>query len=249
MWLAGGIILGFLFLKPTSTGTFALVAIIWLILLRRWRGLIGVALALASNFVVAWIVDPRWFWDWLNSVVAKPAQMWHEVPTLWGLFVPLFGPKLPWLIIATIISGMVMLFAIYVISKQEVESQLTLLSGILIPISLISTPYLLKYEMVMLIPSMIAGMALLDRSGGSFVTIVSFPLFLGLLSAGILELSIKYGEVVWILLPLVVMGSFLFSLRYTIWKGMAKGNTAYLNLPGQPNEIPDVQDTTYQIMK
>jgi hypothetical protein len=231
MWLAGGMVLGFLILKPTSTGTFALAAIVWLILLRKWRGLIGTALTLTVLFTIAWIVDPRWFGAWLTIVIAKPAQMWRVVPTLWGLCVPLFGTKWPWLIFAALIGGMLVLFTVYRVSRKPLESQIPLLGGILIPISLMATPYLLRYEMMMLIPSIIAAMALLDRSGGSFAATVSLPLILSLLSVGVHELSIKYGETVWILLPILVMGSFLLVSRYAAGKGVAEGDISYLNLP------------------
>jgi len=152
-WVAGGLVLGLLILKPTGAGTFAFAVIIWLILLKKWGGLVGVALTLASAFTVAWVVDPRWLGDWLNIALAKPAQMWPGVPTLWGLFVSLFGPEMPWLLLAAILSGMLLLFGVRVASRKEPDAQLTWLSGIVLPLSLTSTPYLLYYEMVMLIPS------------------------------------------------------------------------------------------------
>jgi len=235
-WVAGGLVLGLLILKPTGAGTFAFAVIIWLILLKKWGGLVGVALTLASAFTVAWVVDPRWLGDWLNIALAKPAQMWPGVPTLWGLFVSLFGPEMPWLLLAAILSGMLLLFGVRVASRKEPDAQLTWLSGIVLPLSLTSTPYLLYYEMVMLIPSMLAGMALLDRAGGSFAAVVSLPFLISLLSVGILALSLKYGETVWILFPMLVLGSFLLSSRYAAGKVMTEPSTAHTGLPNHSLE-------------
>jgi len=214
----GGLALGLLILKPTGAGTFVFAAIIWLILLRKWGGLAGVSLTVTSAIAVAWVVEPRWLGDWLKIALAKPAQMWPEVPTLSGLFVSLFGPERPWLLLAAILSGMLLLFGVRLVSRKEPDAQLAWLSGIVIPLSLTSTPYLLNYEMVILIPSMLAGMALLDRAGGSFVAVVSFPLLISLLSVGILAVSLKIGETVWILFPMLVLGSFVLVSRYAAGK-------------------------------
>jgi hypothetical protein len=212
-WVEGGLVLGLLILKPTGAGTFIFAAIIWLILQKKWEALVGVTLTLASALTFSWIIEPRWLGDWLSVALTKPAQMWPEVPTLWGLSVSLFGPEKPWLLLAASLSTMLLLFSVRLVSRKEPEVQLTWLSGIVIPLSLISTPYLLYYEMVMLIPSMLAGMALLDRAGASFAAVVSFPLLFSLLSVVIFSLSLKNGDLVWILLPVLVLGSFFLITR------------------------------------
>jgi len=83
---------------------------------------------------------------------------------------------------------------------------------------------------------MLAGMALLDRAGGSFAAVVSLPFLISLLSVGILALSLKYGETVWILFPMLVLGSFLLSSRYAAGKVMTEPSTAHTGLPNHSLE-------------
>jgi hypothetical protein len=217
-WLAGGLVLGLLILKPTSAGTFALAAIIWLILRKKWRGLVGLGLTAASTFAIAWAFNPRWLSDWLYIALAKPTQMWPEVPTVWGVIVRLFGEETKWLLLAAIISGLLLLFSVLIVAQKEPDAQLSWLSGFVIPISLLATPYLLYYELVLLIPAILTIMAVLDRAGASFAALSSFPLFISILSVGIFMLSLRFGEPIWFLLPILILVFFLLSVQFAAGK-------------------------------
>ncbi len=67
--------------------------------------------------------------------------------------------------------------------------------------------------MALLVPAIIASLALLDKGEAPFCIIALAPLGLSLVGLGIYVVGVQFGALFQLLLPVVVMGSFLWARR------------------------------------
>jgi hypothetical protein len=213
-WGLGGIILGLMILKPVGAGIFLAATCLWLVLHRKWRGLLGIAATLGISLSLAWIVQPSWFMEWSRVSVDRVALRSPAMPTLWGMVAQVTASTPGWPFIAGGWVGIVLLLSVLTLTRWPAKMQLMGLGGILLPAALLSAPYLLDYEMVMLVPAIIASTALLDWGGAPFSLVALWPLGISLLGVGIYAGSLRAGRLLEILLPILVIGCFLWARHY-----------------------------------
>jgi hypothetical protein len=213
-WGLGGACLGLLILKPVGAGIFLAAVCLWLALHRKWRALAGAAVTLGISLGLAQIIQPNWLAEWAAVATTRVGVRAATMPTLWGLTASLTASRPGWQVIAGGAAGAVLLAGFGALARWPANRQVTGLSGILLPVSLLATPYALDYEMVMLVPALIAGMALLDEGGAPFSAVALWPLGISLLAVCIYVGAKKYGNLAEILLLAAVTGSFLWARHY-----------------------------------
>ena len=146
-----GMVLSLLILKPNLPVLF-LPAVALLFLVRRdWHGTLGLASGGLGLLLLAWMVQPGWFVEWLG--VSEKTRVTFGMPTLWGLAFDLAPERRLTLGIA--LTATVTAVVLLVVAKRSDNPQLGM--GLAICGSLMVTPYLWNYDqLLLLVPALIA---------------------------------------------------------------------------------------------
>lgn len=222
-WFWGGAIVALIALKPTSALVFLPAICIWLLWRRQFSGLAGVGLTLAILWSTAAFVRPDWLLDWVAISQSKVAYTWSTAfpPTAWGWLAMLTSLGHGWTLFAAGVAAGAVLLALWITSRAQAEEQWLLVIGVVLPASLLATPYLWSYEYVMLVAPIVAATALLDKAGVPFVVVALIPFLTGLVAAALLVLAVRLGHDAWgLLLPVAV--AFLFGGAFAL--ATSRGN-------------------------
>ncbi|MCP4417524.1 MAG: DUF2029 domain-containing protein [Chloroflexi bacterium] len=160
-----GITLAFIIIKPNPFILFIPAFGLWLLWQQRWHILAGAAASGLGMFVVSWLVQPGWLFQWLN--VRGKTEATAITPTLWGLayeITPEWGAilGLGFVVGITAVVGLI-------IFRNRTLNEAQVLPLVLIT-SLLTTPYAWVYEhLLLLIPSMLLFLAIKQRKLAAFV--------------------------------------------------------------------------------
>jgi hypothetical protein len=213
-WLIAGILIAFSMIKPQIGLPFVLLISFWLIIRKKWSGLIGEVLQLIVLYFIGFLVNPSWLIQWLSIGSQKIGSTICCTPTLWGLSSLICSFELSSALkMGTIVVILVCLLQL-VIFFQIPGDRADIAFGFSIPVSLLISPYLWTYShIILLIPILIIVRTLKERHYPFLIT-GPFPLYMALLSGAIVFISMKIGvDVVTSVVPIITF-IVLFFLNY-----------------------------------
>ena len=181
-WLAGGLLLGLTIVKPQPVAFLIPMIALWLLVNRRWRALVGLAVSLGTGVFATLVFFPTFFQDWQIVVTTKVGGVAARMPTIWGLTLDLFGASSLALASAATLCLLALAACGFIILRWHDCRALELVSVLLV-FSLLVTPYLWNYDQILLVMPLLVALIRLDQRGVSFRTMVLFlPLVLDLIA-------------------------------------------------------------------
>lgn len=214
-WWQGAVVAAFLLLKPTIGLPVLGLCCIYLFLLGKYRPLMAAFLAALLIAVAGWLIDPGWISMFLSVGSGKFNETFGYNPSVWGLT----GFFCRQSALCTVSWGglfaLVLVAAtVYLLLVQGRRMSPALLLSLVIPVSLLITPYLWAYDQILLLVSVCMVVELLVRKRYPYMLAASFPLLFSLLSLLLLSLANTVGHDAWsAALPLlmVLLVGFLIS--------------------------------------
>lgn len=184
-WLAGGMLLSLLALKPQLGGPLLITVLLWLVLRRRWSALAGIVAGGLALDALGFLADPGWIGKFLSIGSGKFSSTFGFSPTVWGLAAWLTGFR-PSLGIPLGSLAALLVVALVAWSLSKTHDPALALSGMVV-LALLITPYLWSYDQtLLLLPIAVCTLALLDR----------MPYLLGaLLPLGMASLAVLFQMV------------------------------------------------------
>lgn len=191
-WLPGGMILAVLIIKPQMGLSIIFLLGCWLFYKRRWDGIAGIALGGLLLTGISLILDPDWISRWMGVASNKFSSSMGDSATAWGIarsICGIYGPCM--LSIGTVL--VLLLFAIYLLILPKL-SHLSAVEagGVAIAVGLLLPPYLITYDMaILIIPIICLAMRFASRGTADFWVAV-FPLAITVLSVVVVVISTNY---------------------------------------------------------
>ena len=202
-----GLFFGFLFLKPSITGIFLVVVIVWFLSNRSWKALTGLGVTIGSLITITIIIQSGWILDWLMIGKGKALSTAGTTPTFWGLTAMVLPQLDVWLWVTLSLSFVLIAFGIFFLFKAKPEGELLYLTGVLLPLSLFITPYLWAYDHILLLVPIVLLVAKMDGLQMPFILNSSLFLFLDVVALILLFLaSIIGSDRLSGILPLFIIG-------------------------------------------
>jgi hypothetical protein len=84
-WSIGALLLPLVVLKPNIGGPILIILIFWLLLQKRVKAFIGIAISSLVLIFIGMIIYPNWILNYLEIGNTKMTQTFGFSPTLWGL--------------------------------------------------------------------------------------------------------------------------------------------------------------------
>lgn len=152
--LVGGAIIALLILRPNPVIYFLPVMLIWAMVQKRWRILVGFGTFILLLLSVSELIEPGWTIAWLKYTIGDQGKLYtygQISPTLWGMLVD-FGASWDPLLRNSVYSFVAILLCLAGIRLTFLKAiPLDLLISILITISLCITPYAWNYDHILLL--------------------------------------------------------------------------------------------------
>lgn len=204
-WFLGGMALALTALKPQVGAPLLFFLGLWQVFRWRWRAILGEVIALVGLLVLGLAFDLTWVGRWLAIGGDKTIQNFYSTPTLWGLTALVCKPSLAciqWM--GAILSIVTAALVLWVILRRPIED-LTYVTGTVLCGALFISPYLWSYSQLLLILPLLSITVALYRMHRPYLVVAGFPLFMALISFGLLGVSIGIGaDLASALLPLLV---------------------------------------------
>jgi Glycosyltransferase family 87 len=160
--LLAGVSLWLCMLKPHLFLPFGVVLVVWAVITRSYKVLIGVAVALGGSTVTAFLLDPL-VWTHYRQMVSM-ARMEATIPCLSRMLQWCFSPNTVWLPYLPAVSGCVWGLAYF--RKHRDDWDWMEHGSPLMLVSVMVAPYTWLTDQVILIPALLHG-AYLTRSRSS----------------------------------------------------------------------------------
>jgi hypothetical protein len=205
--LLSGFFLGFLFLKPPITGLFLAVLILWFIIRKSWKTLVGMVVTIGSLITISTLIQPSWMMEWLLIGQGKALLTGGTTPTLWGLTAVVIHQPVLWFWISLSLSFILMGIGFIFLLRAKPKRETMYLTAILLPLSLFTTPYLWAYDQILLLIPMVTIVAMLDELRIPFVMNSSLLLFFDIFVLLLLLLAPTIGnDRLSAIVPLLIIG-------------------------------------------
>ena len=150
-WFLGGFVLSTLSLKPSIGFPVLILAGLWLLSVKQWRGILGMMLGgLVLVMSGAW-VDSQWIVHYVNIAGNSFYKYYGMHPTLWGVVDKIFKVNSLSLVIGFVCVAVVLAIEAYLFlgNKSKVEAFPAFAS--ILPAALLIAPYSWNYDQVLLI--------------------------------------------------------------------------------------------------
>jgi hypothetical protein len=119
---------------------------IWMLLKKHWGAIAGMGGTVLGWMVLSFAAKRNWMGDWLSSGTGKLDSNAALMPTLRGASAQLFGLRSGWQLFAVFLSILLLAFGVFIAWKSKSENEMHPLAWFLIPISLLTIPYIWNYE-------------------------------------------------------------------------------------------------------
>ena len=214
-WFIGSIIVTLSIIKPQIGFPLIAFLTVWLIIRRLWNAMLGVGITLFVFYMVGWLFDHYWLFQWIEISRSKNEPLFCCTPTIWGLGSALcnFNPGCG--VVLGIIIALGLCSILLVLLAPIPTGEVKFVFGLSIPVALLVSPYLWTYSQIsLLIPIMIIQDFLKNRQL-PYLLVAPYTLYVALFTSGIVFLSIKIGvDVLSSLVPLVVFAMLILCFRY-----------------------------------
>lgn len=196
-WLEGGLLSSVVILKPQIGLPMLGLLGIWLLVRQRWSGLAGMGLGALTLYALGAIFDSSWAGRWLSIGQDKVSGVFGFSPTGWGVAAALCHHQYP---CASILGGVLSFTAaaagLWIILCSQSRTPLNVI-GVIIPVSLLATPYLWAYTQVLLVIPILLAMGSLYCRRLPYLLVATFPLGMAVLAFGLLFVAVSLGNDVW----------------------------------------------------
>jgi hypothetical protein len=151
-WLAGGIALAFLSLKPGIGLPIIGILFLWLLARRQVQGIVGLSLALFAIMFSGWLIAPDWIQNFLWMGEQKLSYSFGYSPTIWGMA----GSVCKNNDACTVYVGagaclLLVLFYLYWLLWKSRWVDPVIAIGSALAVALLITPYMWAYDQILLI--------------------------------------------------------------------------------------------------
>lgn len=194
-WLLGGIPIAFLLLKPTFGIIVVGLVVIWLIIEKRWLGLLGIGATAFFLAALGCLVDPSWLTKFFEAGGNKMITNFGFFPNIWGFLYFISKMNLPLTIaVSVLIIGVSLIILIRFLLQYQSQLDPAVLTSLILPLSLLFAPYLWAYDQILLMVPILVAVIGFHRMGRSYLLAAALPIAMTLLSLLLLLLAVRLGN-------------------------------------------------------
>lgn len=197
-WWQGAVLVSLLVFKPTIGLPVAGLCILYLFVQKQYRAIGTSLLTLVLMAVAGWLIDPEWIGKFLAVGGGKFNETFGYNPSIWGLsgFI-CQQSRLCTVTVGSLFSIAIIAATLLLIAVRGKWCSPPLVLGLVVPVSLLITPYLWAYDQILLLVSVCLIVELLARKGYPFLMAASFPILFSLVSLFLLYLANISGHDAW----------------------------------------------------
>ena len=206
-WWQGAVVASFLILKPTIGLPVLGLSVLYLLILKKVRAIGALVFSLSLLAAFGWLIDPGWLNKFLTVGGGKFSETFGYNPTIWGMA----GYACQQASLCTTAAGgaLALGLVVAIIILITTRGRLTppgLMLSLIIPVSLLVTPYLWAYDQILLIICVTVLADLFIRKGYPYLLVACFPILFSLISLLLLYLAVITGHDAWsAVLSLIVL--------------------------------------------
>jgi hypothetical protein len=196
-WLKGGLLASVVVLKPQIGLPLLVLSGLWLLVQRRLTGLAGMGVAALVLFALGAVFDIGWVGSWLSIGQGKVSGVFGYSPTVWGVSATVCRHQYP----CTSLLGGVLSIAVVaaglriILLRKDLHPMNAI--GAIIPVALLTTPYLWAYTQVMLIIPILLVMGRMYQRKLPYLLVATHPLAMAVLAFALLFVAVGLGSDVW----------------------------------------------------
>jgi hypothetical protein len=196
-WLKGGLLVSVVVLKPQIGLPLLALAGLWLLVHRRWTGLAGMGLAALGLFALGAVFDIGWVGRWLSIGQGKVSGVFGYSPTVWGVAATVCRHQYPCTsLLGGVLSIVVVAGGLWILLPRKELHPMNAI-GVIIPVALLTTPYLWAYTQVLLIIPILLVMGRMYHRKLPYLLVATFPLTMAVLAFILLFVAVGLGTDVW----------------------------------------------------
>jgi hypothetical protein len=196
-WLKGGLLASVVVLKPQIGLPLLALTSLWLLFHRRWAGLAGMGLAALALFALGAVFDIGWVGRWLSIGQGKVSGVFGYSPTVWGVAATVCRHQYPCTsLLGGVLSIVVVAGGLWILLPRKVLRPMNAI-GVIIPVALLTTPYLWAYTQVMLMIPILLVMGRMYQRKLPYLLVATFPLTMAVLAFALLFVAVGLGSDVW----------------------------------------------------
>ena len=206
-WGWGGILLGLLALKPNLGLIVIVLAALWLLLRKRWRGLLGIAVTGTVLLAAGLLYDPRWPLEYWQVGSHKLAQTFGGSPTVWGLGALTCRLDSPCTLALGGIAALLLILGFLWLIVRRADLSPVAVIGLAATVTLLVAPYTWTYDQLLLIIPIIAITLAVDGPGRRFLLAAGIFMIVDIEIVFVLFFDTLLGvEIFNAFIPLIVLG-------------------------------------------
>ena len=197
-WVAGGVLIAFVALKPTLGVPLLGMVGLWLIASRRWRALLGIAVSGGLMALTGFVLDRGWVGKFLGAGQAKLAETFGHSPSLWGMAGALCQHNAGctvWL--GGLLAGGLALAVCAALLLAPGRFAAPEAIGLSIVVTLLITPYIWAYDQILLVLPIVLVTAHLMRTGAPYLAGALFFLAVDVGALVLLLLAVQTQADAW----------------------------------------------------
>jgi hypothetical protein len=205
-WMAGGLLLPLLILKPQLGFPLLIILNLWLLVRKKYATLAGELFSGTALFLLGWIRNPAWAIEFLKIGGDKVNQAFGNAPTLWGNASFLCRGNLTCsLSLGALFSSVLVAGTVFFLLKRQLSMTPAWAASIFIPAALLITPYSWAYDHCLLIAPLFVIFLHLVRKDAPYLLSSLFILGFTILSLCLLIVAVLLGTDVWASLEALVI--------------------------------------------
>ena len=193
-WIAGGVALSLLVMRPPLGLPIIGMIGIWLFLKKRWEALGSIAISLAALALISWLRYPQWLGEWLKVGDTKLLKTFGYHPNIWGLSGLICKHDLTCtLAVGSFVMILIFLALVLLLARRTDESDGGTALALMIPAGLLVTPYVWAYDQILLVLPILAVMIQTYRIGSRYLLTATIPLLMSCFALALLLGSLRVG--------------------------------------------------------
>ena len=194
-WWQGGILLALLILKPTLGLSIICFSSLWLLIHKKYSTILAMTTTIALLGIIGWLQDPDWIGKFLSVGKSKFAETFGYNPTMWGLAGVLCKQvQLCTAEIGSVLSIAIVLGLSYLIFSRSHLLSAPLMMSLVIPLSLLITPYIWAYDQILLIICLSVVVYLFSQKPYPYLPVALIPIMFSVFSLLLLYLAYRMGH-------------------------------------------------------
>lgn len=197
--------LSFLALKPPIAAPILFLLVAWFLFRRLYKPIAALLVSGLAWLLLGLLQDPRWVSKFLGNGSRIFSNNLGLFSNTWGVSARLCAENIPCTVgLGSLLSLLLLGLALRVIWRRKEASSLHLFS-LVIPVSLVITPYIWPYDHILLILPILHLALSLYQPGRTYLQAALVPLAVSVLSFALLLLAVWLNQDTWsVLLPVSV---------------------------------------------